>query len=58
MRFLAVALVLVVFSGCEKKPTEEEIEQKRAAEVIKRSPTPKPGEWMWKNRNNPLEKKP
>ncbi len=58
MRFLAVALLLVIGAACEKQPSPEEIEQKREAEMAARpTPTPKPGAWM-KDAKSPLDQKP
>lgn len=67
MKRIAAALLIAAFAACEKKPTVEEVEAreqaKKAEEVkaadvkaAKASPTPK--NWMWKEYQNPLEKKP
>ncbi|MEA3210562.1 MAG: hypothetical protein QOE70_3619 [Chthoniobacter sp.] len=61
MRILSAALMLVLFVACEKKPTEEEVEAKKEearTAAARATPTPKPGDWMWKQYNNPLDKKP
>lgn len=48
-------LALAAYTACERKPTEEEVARQRAAEAAKRSPSPKPGDWMWKKYRNPLD---
>jgi hypothetical protein len=56
MRFLAAALILVICIGCEKKPTPEEIQEKREAERVARpSPSPKFQDKL-KNYKSPLER--
>lgn len=61
MKLLLAALLVLVFAGCEKKPTEEEVaaqEEARKAAMATPKPTPKPGNWMWENHKNPLEQRP
>jgi hypothetical protein len=42
-------------AACQRKPSEEELEQQRRIEAVTPKPTPKPGAWMWpKNRPDPL----
>jgi hypothetical protein len=65
VQFLIVAgLAVLASTGCERKPSEEELARQRqmaeeAAEAVqaKAKPTPKPGDWMWKDYKNPLESK-
>ncbi|MGB8169250.1 MAG: hypothetical protein WCF18_17260 [Chthoniobacteraceae bacterium] len=58
MRFLAFALLLLVGAGCEKKPSPEEVEQKREAEAAARpTATPKFQDRL-KDYKSPLDKKP
>lgn len=59
MKFVLLALLMLSCAACEKKPTEEELKEQRekAAAQARITPAPKPGDWMWKDRKNPLEKK-
>ena len=61
-RLCLSALLVLAFAACERKPTEEEIATVRKAEEASRpapaSPSPKPGDWMWKDRKKPFDDKP
>ena len=62
MKRLATLLLLAAFAACDKRPTVEETEAleqaNRAAAAKAASPSPTPGNWMWKDYKNPLSKKP
>lgn len=60
MKFFLFPICLMLCMGCEKKPTPEEIEQKREEIRARATPTPRPplAKERMKEYKNPLEKKP
>jgi hypothetical protein len=62
MRVWLSVLLMCACVACEPKPSPEEmVEQAKAAEAARATPRttpkPKPGDWMLKNYQNPLEPK-
>lgn len=54
MRFLVAAVILAICVGCEQRPTAEDVQKKREAELPSQpSPAPKFGDRL-KEHKNPL----
>jgi|GEM_PF-7059447 len=57
MKVLLPLLAALLLCACEKKPTPEEIEQKKEEARFRATPTPRPPLNDLKNYKNPLEQK-
>ena len=55
----ALALIAVIaFTGCEKVAAPAPDQVTPAPGYVTPKPSPKPGEWLFKDHKNPLDQKP